>query len=90
VTTRSRRTPPPLSNWSSFIAPRAGRPPIEELRRWHVVGLDSNVPDTPAEGEPTLVVASEVDAAVQPRNGSFFGQISKLLFLCGEEGRENR
>jgi hypothetical protein len=46
-----------------------------------VVGLDSNLPDTPAEGDPDLVVASEMDAAVQPRNGSFFGHVGKLIFL---------
>ena len=54
-----------------------------------MVTLDGNLSDASAEGEPDLVVASEVDAAVQPRNGGFFGHVGKLLFLCGEEGRKN-
>jgi hypothetical protein len=51
----------------------------------HVVGANGDLPDATAERESDLVVASVVDAAVQPRDGGFFGHRGECLSFRGEK-----
>jgi hypothetical protein len=50
-----------------------------------VVRLNGNLPDTTAESEPDLVVASVVDACVQPGDRGFLGHGGELIVFGGEE-----
>jgi len=50
-----------------------------------VVRLNGNLPDPAAECEPDLVVASVVDARVQPGDRGLLGHGGKLVILCREE-----